>query len=757
MMKTKNKVLLSCIMSAICAASVAIAGVQLFTKDNATATKGVYEPNFTLFADAGATQTDTISSAWLFSEGNDYMLFTTAFKVGEGKTYSEIGYTVTVDGTSTDYPSADGGKTYYTGIRITTADDVVEQTTQDIFGEIDATGMIVDEFEYDPSKAYVVTPYMQVEGGEKETGKAIAVSENTYVEEHEHTFMNEYGFTSSYETWATCTVCGIQSYASEALTVNSEGTIHNSSSVSASRDCYAYTGADTTNASLANAANYTKTGHKVTDSSVSYNLGQGRAQDFVYTVTAEKAGAAKIFVNVRSTNMNAQKINAAAQLNYTLKLFVNDVEVPIPDDVVTCAYLEGCYVWAEYELNVAQLNAGENTVKLDFFKADDSLGTFDKKPYGVYFSYMRVETVGETSCATGNHHLSFVKEVANNCVTDGVQAHYVCQDCGLLFTEDKVPTNKKSLIIPCDNLHAYDLPRYVDESTHAATCVRCGDVKTEAHNHTDGGAYLIVAKNPNKVWYYAGQTLDTDRMEVYTSTVCADGCKNSASIEPSALTYTYQNGEAFTAGDTYVSISYTDGGVTYTGKVEVKVVATADDILTVDNGTANVTLQDKSSGSQNLSDRTTDTGGTGQSGYGGSYISSVGVGDVVTFSFNLDEAKKGNVVLQASSNAAVKGTGADGFPEYCRAVSVNSVMTITVNGKVAELSDAVLLKGSVSNLEAASNRWVWTNWDQLDLGSFDLVSGTNTVEITFKNELNVKDTYGNPACGQLDCLNVFFE
>lgn len=85
---------------------------------------------------------------------------------------------------------------------------------------------------------------------------------------------------------------------------------------------------------------------------------------------------------------------------------------------------------------------------------------------------------------------------------------------------------------------------------------------------------------------------------------------------------------------------------------------------------------------------------------------------------------------------------------------MNDIMKITLNGKEVQVPSNAILGGSISNLEASSNRWTWTNWFDVDLGEQQLINGENTVTVTFL-DAGYRDTYGNPACGQLDCMNVF--
>ena len=125
----------------------------------------------------------------------------------------------------------------------------------------------------------------------------------------------------------------------------------------------------------------------------------------------------------------------------------------------------------------------------------------------------------------------------------------------------------------------------------------------------------------------------------------------------------------------------------------------------------------------------------------------------------MDEAKENaNIVLRAAQDRV---NGAGGTPPYVSAVSVNDMITIKVDGVVVEFSDDVIFKGSVTNLDQKTNRWVWTNWMSLDLGTYSLDAGEHKVEIIYNNVLGgavcCSDASGREAAIQLDCLNVFFD
>ena len=175
-----------------------------------------------------------------------------------------------------------------------------------------------------------------------------------------------------------------------------------------------------------------------------------------------------------------------------------------------------------------------------------------------------------------------------------------------------------------------------------------------------------------------------------------------------------------------------------------------------------ITVDDKDndyvlSGSASDKSRNNDTGGIGQSGYGGSYSSSIRkTGAKATIKFNLDTETTGRIVIQACSDRTVIGNNSQGFPEYTRGMCVNDVMVFTVNGKRVEISYDAVLKGSVSNLDK-NNRWVWTNWTSIDLGKLNLKAGENIVTIEFTAAKGYTDSYAQAVVGQLDCLNVFLD
>ena len=346
-----------------------------------------------------------------------------------------------------------------------------------------------------------------------------------------------------------------------------------------------------------------------------------------------------------------------------------------------------------------------------------------------------------------------------------MKAHYACANCDKLFDiETKVPTEAEYLVIPAIFTHVFEnVPRLQEDDSYAYMCTRgCG--ATKEHTCTGEGNYLIIAREPNQVWYEEGQTFNPDRMELYLSTACAEGCSGNTAIAGhligyDALTYTYQNGDSFKAGDTYVTINYSKDGVTCSVNLPVTVTSVGG-TLTIDNKGESFSFVDASDDDRNAGSRTNDQGTpAGQSAYGGSYTNNLANGDSAKFTFTLDEAKNGaNIVLRASTD---RMNGAGGTPPFANAISVNDVVIIKVDGVVVEFSDDVILNGSVTNLDQKTNRWVWTNWSSLDLGTYDLGAGEHTVEIIINTVLPGSvagaDHNGYTASIQLDCLNVFFE
>ena len=564
------------------------------------------------------------------------------------------------------------------------------------------------------------------------------------------------GVETEFGKWTACSVCGAKSYAQTALSAyKGSGATHASVNVYLPKE-----GGDPTVA----ADMVKQEGVTVSDVAITYNITSGadKSKDYVeftYTVTAESAMTVNVYFNGRSTN-TYNNVNSAAQINKFMHLYQGNTEIAIPDSAVLPAYREGTPYWTEQQVATVELVEGVNTFTFRFTKEG---GIYNKgKYYGAYASYFRFAEDSKElgGCENNVHALEKILEVAPTCLTDGMKAHYACADCGKLFDlENKVEIDAKYLAIPHWDHIFENIARKQEDGTYAYVCTRgCGT--TRAHVCT-GGTHLIIAKEPNQVWYEEGDTFNPDRMELYLSTACVEGCSGNTVVAGhlkgyDALTYTYQNGDSFKAGDEYITINYTVEGETYSVQLPVTVTAVGGTI-TIDNTYAGFAAVDNSTKETQNLDRKNDTGMVGQSAYGGSYANNFADGDVVTFTFTLGEAEENaNIVLRAAQDRV---NGAGGTPPYVSAVSVNDMITIKVDGVVVEFSDDVIFKGSVTNLDQKTNRWVWTNWMSLDLGTYSLDAGEHKVEIIYNNVLGgavcCSDNSGREAAIQLDCLNVF--
>ncbi len=482
----------------------------------------------------------------------------------------------------------------------------------------------------------------------------------------------------------------------------------------------------------------------------------------VFTFEMKEAGPA--YINLAAAS-NATEIGSGTasepskandmRVNKVYEFYINGSETKM--DITDAVVLKGVEIeggsretwvyWRLVTLGIAELDEGENTIEMRIIGGGGYRNSYDGEAYGQIDALEVVPTAYD--CETGAHKLIFEKGTPPTCTENGTADSYVCETCGKRFDADGEEI--EDITVPSYGGHLYDVvPRYSSESEHTYECVRCGETTTEAHSAPESGkGYLVVAKAPNKTWYYAGQTLDKDRMEVYTSTVCDKGCKCAANVDPSAITVTYANGSAFTAGDTYVDLSYESGGVTYTGRLTgLTVAAEESDILTADSAEGTCAV------GGGASIRATDKGGAGQSGYGGSYVSGKVPGSA-TFTIDVTGGGTGRLVLRVSSNRVVKGSGSESNPEYAKGIAAADSMRISLNGEEITVPASAVIGGSISNLEASSNRWTWTNWYDLDLGEVTLADGANEITVTFLDN-GFGDTYDNPACGQVDCANIFF-
>lgn len=563
-----------------------------------------------------------------------------------------------------------------------------------------------------------------------------AYAYDTAKEAHSYKLIPEYGtdYAAAEATlgkWQTCEYCGKKTYTQYATAVNSDGTTKKTAD---GIHEYIYNGGDRISAD-----SYTRSDTCVNLASTSWNMKSG-TQVYTFKVTAT-AGKAKVIIRARNTNKNKSNYNEEYQLNKSLALTINGTDKKIPSSVILKAspeFSDGA-AFDEYELTVANLVDGENTITLTFkAESNDNTG----KPKGLYLQYLRLETT--TDC-NGAHNLVYAEKVEAGCRV-GMETHYECTTCGMYFKLDKV-TEVSEAELKIEKIHVYDVPEKVDETNHKLTCVLCGESKTVAHTGS-GENHLIVAKRPNRVWYCEGETLkdieedvivngsrQSNRMKLYTTNLCADGC-GSLTAYTGEYTVTYQHGEAFTAGDTYVTLTAEKDGVTYTGILDgLTVVKNADDILNIDD--AGITVV-----SGAFSQRCNDDGHThgeayyGQSAYGGYYLHEIKTS--VTLKFNATKTS-GKLTVQAGSNNPGGGIPKTG-------VKVNGQIKIYLNGKEIKIAENVILHGTVGKL---SERWAWTVWETLDLGDVELKKGENEIKVE-------KVGSGQYALVDIDCFNIFY-
>lgn len=558
-----------------------------------------------------------------------------------------------------------------------------------------------------------------------------AYAYDTAKEAHTYKLIPEYGtdYTAAENTlgkWQTCEYCHKKSYTQYATIVNSDGTTKKTAD---GIHEYIYNGGDRISAD-----SYTRSDTCVNLASTSWNMKSG-TQVYTFKVTAT-AGKAKVIIRARNTNKNKSNYNEEYQLNKSLTLTINGTDKKIPSSVILKAspeFSDGA-AFDEYELTVANLVDGENTITLTF-KAESDDNT--RKPKGLYLQYLRLETT--TDC-NGAHNLVYAEKVEAGCRV-GMEAHYECTTCGMYFKLDKV-TEVSEAELEIAEVHTYDVPEKVDETRHKLTCIVCGESKTVAHTGS-GENRLVVAKRPNRVWYYEGETLQDKeedvvvnggtkraRMQLYTTNLCADGC-GSLTAYTGEYTVTYQHGEAFTAGDTYVTLTAEKDGVTYTGILDgLTVVKNADDILNIDD--AGVTVDEN-----NFKQRGNDQGGViGQSAYGGYYLHEIKTS--VTLKFNATKTQ-GRLTVQAGNNNPGGGIPKTG-------VRVSGQIKIYLNGKEIKIAENVVLHGTVGKL---SERWAWTVWETLDLGDVELKEGENEIKVE-------KVGKGGYALVDIDCFNIFY-
>ena len=561
-----------------------------------------------------------------------------------------------------------------------------------------------------------------------------AYAYDTAKEAHSYKLIPEYGtdYAAAEDTlgkWQTCEYCNKKSYTQYATAVNSSG--YTKTTKDGPYE-YIYVGGDRTQAS-----SYKKTDTRAALACTTVNMKPNGSQTYTFKVTAT-AGKAKVIIRARNTTLDStKKYNEEYQLNKSLTLTINGTDKKIPSSVVLkkSPEIEGGAVFDEYQLTVADLVEGENTITLTF-KSESNDGS--GKPKGLYLQYLRLETT--TDCK-GAHNLVYAEKVEAGYYSIGMEAHYECTTCGMYFKLDKV-TEVSEAELKIEKIHVYDVPEKVDETNHKLTCIVCGESKTVAHTGS-GENHLIVAKRPNRVWYCEGETLQDKeedvvvnggtkraRMQLYTTNLCADGC-GSLTAYTGEYTVTYQHGEAFTAGDTYVTLTAEKDGVTYTGILDgLTVVKNTDDILNIDD--AGITVDEN-----NFKQRGNDQGGIiGQSAYGGYYLHEIKTS--VTLKFNATKTK-GRLTVQAGNNNP-------GDSIIKRGVKVNGQIKIYLNGKEIKIAENVVLHGTVGKL---SERWAWTVWETLDLGDVELKEGENEIKVE-------KVGSGQYALVDIDCLNIFY-
>ena len=213
-----------------------------------------------------------------------------------------------------------------------------------------------------------------------------AYAYDTAKEAHSYKLIPEYGtdYAAAEATlgkWQTCEYCNKKSYTQYATAVNSSG---NTKTTKDGPYEYIYVGGDRTQVS-----SYKKTDTRAALASTTYNIKQSGTQVYTFKVTAT-AGEVKVIIRMRNTTLNSSNYNEEYQINKSLSLTVNGTNKEISSSVVLKASPEinGGAVFDEYELAIADLIDGENTITLTFKKeSNDATG----KPKGGYLQYMRLE------------------------------------------------------------------------------------------------------------------------------------------------------------------------------------------------------------------------------------------------------------------------------------------------------------------------------------------------------------------------------
>lgn len=212
-----------------------------------------------------------------------------------------------------------------------------------------------------------------------------AYAYDTAKEAHTYKLIPEYGtdYTAAEATlgkWQTCEYCNKKSYTQYATAVNSSGVTKKTSD---GIHEYVYNGGDRTSVD-----SYTRSDTCVNFANTSWNMKSG-TQVYTFKVTAT-AGEVKVIIRMRNTTLNSSNYNEEYQINKSLSLTVNGTNIEIPSSVVLKKSPEfsGGAVFDEYELAIADLIDGENTITLTF-KAESNDNS--RKPKGGYLQYMRLE------------------------------------------------------------------------------------------------------------------------------------------------------------------------------------------------------------------------------------------------------------------------------------------------------------------------------------------------------------------------------
>lgn len=213
-----------------------------------------------------------------------------------------------------------------------------------------------------------------------------AYAYDTAKEAHTYKLIPEYGtdYAAAGNTlgkWQTCEYCHKKTYTQYATAVNDKG---NTKTTETGPYEYIYIGGDRTQEK-----SYQKTDTRAALASTTYNIKQNGTQVYTFKVTAT-AGEVKVIIRMRNTTLNSSGYNEEYQINKSLSLTVNGTNKEISSSVVLKASPEitGGAVFDEYELAVADLIDGENTITLTFkAESKDNSG----KPKGGYLQYMRLE------------------------------------------------------------------------------------------------------------------------------------------------------------------------------------------------------------------------------------------------------------------------------------------------------------------------------------------------------------------------------